>query len=433
MGKNRLEAFSDGVIAIIITIMVLELKVPHGATFDTLLPLAPVLLSYVLSFIYVGIYWNKRQYVNYPSILNRKMLIAHVAALACHPQPPSVCNPKRNQEAVAATLLKALLRCGQFCMGAQHAVAIRFKLASAKRCEAVHLWRLEKFMQIHLRIPFILFLAALFLAPSHASAARQNLRASTANTAPTHATATADKLLANQIIDCSGAWLRYTLIIRSSGENVKEAYAEGGYYLDAGAALSSTAYAEQRRAVYRARYFQTMAGAETDADHNKLTQAAIPQLEKALDECAELRSKHSVVIESRLKEYYFPANKQAGRHPKSAFAAMGDESVARQRNKPLAKRMAHCAAVYSSKVMYQAQQTTKLDNDLMEDMQWYFARSVATSDEDFARTQFTAHSKELLKVVDGRGVPRKGVDASAVLNGYTGACEQLKAENPAGD
>jgi uncharacterized membrane protein len=58
MGKNRLEAFSDGVIAIIITIMVLELKVPHGATFDVLLPLWPVFLSYVLSFVYVGIYWN---------------------------------------------------------------------------------------------------------------------------------------------------------------------------------------------------------------------------------------------------------------------------------------------------------------------------------------------------------------------------------------
>ena len=71
MGKSRLEAFSDGVIAIIITIMVLELKVPHGATLDTLLPLplAPVLLSYVLSFIYVGIYWNNLQYGNYPSFL----------------------------------------------------------------------------------------------------------------------------------------------------------------------------------------------------------------------------------------------------------------------------------------------------------------------------------------------------------------------------
>ncbi len=63
MGKSRLEAFSDGVIAIIITIMVLELKVPHGATLDTLLPLAPVLLSYVLSFIYVGIYWNNHHHL----------------------------------------------------------------------------------------------------------------------------------------------------------------------------------------------------------------------------------------------------------------------------------------------------------------------------------------------------------------------------------
>jgi uncharacterized membrane protein len=69
MGKTRLEAFSDGVIAIIITIMVLELKVPHGDSLETLLPLAPVLLSYVLSFIYVGIYWNKHQYVKYPSAI----------------------------------------------------------------------------------------------------------------------------------------------------------------------------------------------------------------------------------------------------------------------------------------------------------------------------------------------------------------------------
>jgi uncharacterized membrane protein len=63
MGKGRLEAFSDGVIAIIITIMVLELKVPHGATFNELLPLLPVLGSYVLSFIYVGIYWNNHHHM----------------------------------------------------------------------------------------------------------------------------------------------------------------------------------------------------------------------------------------------------------------------------------------------------------------------------------------------------------------------------------
>jgi len=63
MGKNRLEAFSDGVIAIIITIMVLELKVPHGESIDTLAPLIPVFLSYVLSFIYVGIYWNNHHHM----------------------------------------------------------------------------------------------------------------------------------------------------------------------------------------------------------------------------------------------------------------------------------------------------------------------------------------------------------------------------------
>jgi uncharacterized membrane protein len=63
MGKGRLEAFSDGVIAIIITIMVLELKVPHGADFAVLRPLIPVFLSYVLSFIYLGIYWNNHHHL----------------------------------------------------------------------------------------------------------------------------------------------------------------------------------------------------------------------------------------------------------------------------------------------------------------------------------------------------------------------------------
>ena len=63
MSKSRIEAFSDGVIAIIITIMVLELKVPHGDTTETLAPLWPVFLSYVLSFIYVGIYWNNHHHM----------------------------------------------------------------------------------------------------------------------------------------------------------------------------------------------------------------------------------------------------------------------------------------------------------------------------------------------------------------------------------
>jgi uncharacterized membrane protein len=63
MGKGRLEAFSDGVLAIIITIMVLELKVPHGDTLESLRPLLPVYLSYVLSFVYVGIYWNNHHHL----------------------------------------------------------------------------------------------------------------------------------------------------------------------------------------------------------------------------------------------------------------------------------------------------------------------------------------------------------------------------------
>ena len=63
MSTGRMEAFSDGVIAIIITIRVLELKVPSGATLDALLPLVPVLLGYVLSFVYVGIYWNNHHHM----------------------------------------------------------------------------------------------------------------------------------------------------------------------------------------------------------------------------------------------------------------------------------------------------------------------------------------------------------------------------------
>lgn len=63
MQTNRLEAFSDGVLAIIITIMVLELKVPKGAELSTLIPILPIFLGYVLSFIYVGIYWNNHHHL----------------------------------------------------------------------------------------------------------------------------------------------------------------------------------------------------------------------------------------------------------------------------------------------------------------------------------------------------------------------------------
>ena len=63
MNKNRLEAFSDGVLAIVITIMVLEFKRPAGPDFSSLMPLLPVFLSYVLSFVYVGIYWNNHHHL----------------------------------------------------------------------------------------------------------------------------------------------------------------------------------------------------------------------------------------------------------------------------------------------------------------------------------------------------------------------------------
>jgi uncharacterized membrane protein len=63
MGKERLTAFTDGVVAIIITIMVLELKVPHGTTLADLVPMLPVFLGYVLSFVYVGIYWNNHHHM----------------------------------------------------------------------------------------------------------------------------------------------------------------------------------------------------------------------------------------------------------------------------------------------------------------------------------------------------------------------------------
>ncbi len=63
MGKGRLEAFSDGVLAIIITIMVLEMKVPHGDTLQALKPLFPVFLSYILSFVNIGIYWNNHHHL----------------------------------------------------------------------------------------------------------------------------------------------------------------------------------------------------------------------------------------------------------------------------------------------------------------------------------------------------------------------------------
>ncbi len=82
MGTTRLEAFSDGVLAIIITIMVLELKVPHGVEPSALLPLLPVLVSYVLSFVYIGIYWNNHHHMLHVTRrVNGKVLWANLHLL----------------------------------------------------------------------------------------------------------------------------------------------------------------------------------------------------------------------------------------------------------------------------------------------------------------------------------------------------------------
>ncbi len=82
MQKNRLEAFSDGVLAIIITIMVLELKVPHGDKLSDLYSLIPTLLSYVLSFIYIGIYWNNHHHLLHTvKHVNGKILWANMHLL----------------------------------------------------------------------------------------------------------------------------------------------------------------------------------------------------------------------------------------------------------------------------------------------------------------------------------------------------------------
>ncbi len=82
MNKNRLEAFSDGVIAIIITIMVLELKIPLGASLSDLRPLAPVFFSYILSFMNVGIYWNNHHHLfRVVEQVNGKVLWANVHLL----------------------------------------------------------------------------------------------------------------------------------------------------------------------------------------------------------------------------------------------------------------------------------------------------------------------------------------------------------------
>src|SRR6266496_5833303 len=82
MSKGRLEAFSDGVIAILITILVLELKVPHGTDLEALRPILPVFLTYVLSFVFLGIYWNNHHHMlQAAGSINGKILWANLHLL----------------------------------------------------------------------------------------------------------------------------------------------------------------------------------------------------------------------------------------------------------------------------------------------------------------------------------------------------------------
>src|SRR5215210_565625 len=82
MSKGRLEAFSDGVIAILITIMVLELRVPHGADWQALRPLVPVFLTYILSFVFLGIYWSNHHHMLHAADrINGKILWANLHLL----------------------------------------------------------------------------------------------------------------------------------------------------------------------------------------------------------------------------------------------------------------------------------------------------------------------------------------------------------------
>jgi uncharacterized membrane protein len=82
MNKGRLEAFSDGVLAILITIMVLELRVPHGADLGALVPLVPVFLTYVLSYVYLGIYWNNHHHMLHATTrINGRILWANLHLL----------------------------------------------------------------------------------------------------------------------------------------------------------------------------------------------------------------------------------------------------------------------------------------------------------------------------------------------------------------
>ena len=153
MGKGRLEAFSDGVIAIIITIMVLELKVPHGADLAALPPLLPVFLSYVLSFVYVGIYWNNHHHMLHAADAGERARCCGrtctcCSGCRCSRSPPAgwarTTSPRCPRRCTASVLLmaaiaywllqQAIIAAAGAGLGAAHARSGATGRASCRRC-----------------------------------------------------------------------------------------------------------------------------------------------------------------------------------------------------------------------------------------------------------------------------------------------------------
>ncbi len=129
MDTSRLEAFSDGVITILITIMVLELKIPHGADLESLRPLLPIFLTYILSFVFLGIYWNDHHMLHVTEKINGKVLWANLHLLFWlslipfvtgwmgenhfAPLPTAVYGVMLLMAAIAYTILQTLIVAGQ--------------------------------------------------------------------------------------------------------------------------------------------------------------------------------------------------------------------------------------------------------------------------------------------------------------------------------
>jgi len=136
VNKNRVEAFSDGVLAIIITIMVLELRVPHGPDPSALRPLAPVLLSYLLSFVFLGIYWNNHHHLlQVAQHVGGNVLWANLHLLFWLSLFPFV--TAWMGENHFATWPVALYGVVQFCAGAAYFVLVRTLLAVHERGSAL--------------------------------------------------------------------------------------------------------------------------------------------------------------------------------------------------------------------------------------------------------------------------------------------------------